>query len=80
MSDSLSSIAALTEERRQLYSTGRWLTSAEQQRAVEITAALKTLWEQRRQELATLPTREHELTVVARLKEPFDRLRRDRTV
>lgn len=69
VSATLCRIAALTEERRRLYGLGRWLTVTEQQRVVDITAALAALWEQRRVELAQGPVVDHELVVVGALRE-----------
>jgi len=71
VSTTLKHIADLTEERRQLYATAgqRWLTPAEQARVAEIATALAELWDQRREELAKGPVVDHELIVVAELKE-----------
>ena len=49
---------------------GRWLTEAEREQVRLLTAALSTAWELRRLELARRPQRDHELVVVARLREP----------
>jgi hypothetical protein len=71
MSTILKRIGELTEERQHLYAIAgeRWLTPAEQARIAEIAAALDELWAQRREELAKGPVVDHELVVVAELKE-----------
>lgn len=71
MSTTLKQIADLTEERRQLYAIAgqRRLTPTEQARVAEIASTLAELWDQRREELAKGPVVDHELIVVAELKE-----------
>jgi len=71
VSSTLKQIANLTEERRQLYAIAgqRRMTSAEQARVADIATALAELWAQRREELAKEPVADHELIVVAELKE-----------